>query len=115
MSRPIRVDVAVLNKTAFEQEKARTPPGIEITGLKYEWINEETPLITYFLLLVGPVIIKGSTEVAKHLAADLIKDWLKNFLARIKAKGVRINGNKPVDAADLDRLLSEEIEIGKND
>jgi hypothetical protein len=111
VNRPIRVDVAVLDKAAFEQEKAHAPTGIEITGLKYERINETTPLITYFLLFLAV----GSAEVAKHLAADLVKDWLKIFLIKINAKGVHINGKKPVDAADLDRLLSEEIEIGKND
>ena len=41
--------------------------------------------------------------------------WLVDFIAKLNAERIRIQGREPKDEADLERIASEEIEIGKND
>jgi hypothetical protein len=116
MKHPIRIDVAELDKTAFDLERSQAPAGLSVSELKNEFINvgDGQTWLIYFLITCE-LLRSAALEVGKHLTADLAKDWLKDFLSKIRAKGVRVNGREPKDPVDLERIITEEIEIGKND
>lgn len=73
--------------------------------------HESVIVIVAVIQLAGPTV----GEIAKEVLKDAAKEWLVNFIAKLKAKCIRIKGYEPKDETDLIRLISEEIEIGKND
>ena len=80
------------------------PDGVRMGGLRSEISN-------------GPIgdSLYCIVEIAKPIASGLIARFIYERVAQYDAKRVAINGREPVDRADFERIVTEEIEIGKND
>ena len=101
----------------------RTPPqppqGITISGPMSEGKRGMGSEVTFYVLvgvyLVGPLVTELAKETVKAIAVDAAKKWLIEFFAKHKAKRISINGREAKDQESLERLISDEIDIGKND
>ena len=116
MTREIRIDVLGANPQAFLVYRATAPAGIKIGPLQSEAMNTISGKELALCFFVTIELIKPFVQdVAKDAAKKLAVDWFVEFIAKIKAKRIRIDGHEPKDAAELERIASEKIEIGKND
>jgi hypothetical protein len=116
MTREIRVDVLGANPQAFLLYRGTAPAGVKIGPLRSEVMNTVSAreVALYFLVtiqFVQPFV----QDVAKDAAKKLAVDWFVDFISKIKAKRIRIDGHEPKDQFELERIASEKIEIGKND
>lgn len=53
--------------------------------------------------------------VPSGVAINVFSTWLYERIRNHRAERFRIQGHEPKDQADFDRIVREEIEIGKND
>ena len=86
----------------------KKPDGVRVSGLTsgiYNWIPPSSEEVILFF----------TVNVSLPIVANLFSDWLYDRIQNHKAKRIRINGKEPTDRADFDRIVREEIEIGKND
>ena len=54
-------------------------------------------------------------EVGEGVSKGLVVAWLLDLVKQYKAKRIRINRREPANEAELESIISEELEIGKND
>jgi hypothetical protein len=80
------------------------PDGVRMGGLRSEPSNG--PIRDSLFCLV---------EVAKPIAAGIVARFIYERVCQYDAERIKINGQEPVDRADFDRIVSESIEVGKND
>ena len=80
------------------------PDGVRMTGLRSDPTNG--PIGDSLFVLV---------EVAGKIAPGIIARWIYDRIVQYDAKRVAINGREPKDDADFERIVAEEIDIGKND
>jgi hypothetical protein len=82
----------------------RPPDGVRVGGLRSEISNG--PIGDSLFVLV---------DVGKDVAIALFTSWLYDHIKEYRAKRIRINGREPSDRADFERIVADELEIGKND
>ena len=82
----------------------RPPDGVRMGAMKSE--ITAGPMSDSFFMLV---------DIAKPIASGLIARFIYERVSQYDAKRVAINGREPVDRADFERIVTEEVEIGKND
>ena len=54
-------------------------------------------------------------EVAGKIAPSILARWIYDRVVQYDAKRKAINGREVVNEADFHRVVTEELEIGKND
>jgi hypothetical protein len=82
------------------------PNGVRVSGLRSEPFNGPTPTdIAVFFLVTVP----------SGIAINVFSAWLHERIRNHRADRFRVQGREPKDAADFERIVSEELEIGKND
>ena len=54
-------------------------------------------------------------EITRAIAASILARWIYDRVVQYDAKRKAINGHEVVNEADFQRVISEELEIGKND
>lgn len=115
-TKEIKIDVLGADTSAFLLTRGTAPEGIKIGPLRSGPLNttNHEDVALFFIVtykLVGPFL----TDVAKDTAKELTKDWLVKFISKLNAQRIRIQGREPKNVPDMARIISEEIEIGKND
>ena len=104
MQREIRVDL--LSPKLPLALLPRPPQGVEVSGLRSEPFNGPTPQdIALFFLVTVP----------SGIAINVFSAWLYDRIRNHRADRFRIQGHEPKDAADFERIVRDELEIGKND
>ena len=82
------------------------PEGVRVSGLRSEPINGPTPQdIAVFFLVTVP----------SGIAINVFSNWLYERIRNHRADRFRVQGREPKDQADLERIVREEIKVGKND
>ena len=106
MHRELKIDLVEADIHSFIADKGTPPNGVIIKGPICTSLNAPgAPSVAAFLLVTVPTSI----------AINLVSNWLYDHLMQRRAKRVRINGREPKDKAEFDRIIREEIEVGKND
>ena len=75
-----------------------------MTGLRSDPANG--PFVDSLFVLV---------EIAKPIASGIVARFIYERVAQYDAKRIAINGREPRDKAEFERIVTEELEIGKND
>jgi len=104
MQREIRVDL--LSPKSRVVSLPAPPEGVQVSGLHCEIFNGPTPQEFALFFLV---------TVPSGIAINLISSWLYDRIRNHHASRFRVQGREPKDAADFERIIREELEIGKND
>ncbi len=119
---PIQLKIELLSADVWSlmRDKSERPDGMTIEGPICTSLNSPSaPHIPPYILVVittaGAIAVGAAKAAMTDLAKERIKNWLAEFLIRAKTKRARINGREVETPADIERVLSEEIEIGKND
>ena len=104
MQREIRVDL--LSPKSPMVFLPPPPHGVRVSGLRSEPFNGPTPQdIAVFFLVTVP----------SGIAINVFSAWLYERIRNHRADRIRIQGREPKDQADFERIVREEIEVGKND
>jgi len=80
------------------------PEGVSLSGLRGDPTAGPFTDSLFFIVTVG-----------RDVTITVLSSWLYERIKDHCAKLIRINGREPNDRADFDRIVREEIEIGKND
>jgi hypothetical protein len=82
------------------------PGGVQVTGLRSDAFNGPTG---------GEVAVFFLVTVPSGIALNLLSSWLYERIKNHQAKRFKIQGIEPKDKDDFDRIVQEQLEIGKND
>ncbi len=104
MERELRVDL--LSPKSPMVLLPRPPDGVRVSGLSSEPFNGPSPTdIAVFFLVTVP----------SGIAVNIFSAWLYDRIRNHRPERFRVQGQEPKDAADFERIVREELEIGKND
>lgn len=103
MQRAIRIDLLAPKSL---MAMGQPPEGVQVSGLRSEILNGPAPeqIALYFLV-----------TVSGNIAINVFSSWLYDRIRSHQASRFRVQGHEPKDAADFERIVREELEIGKND
>jgi hypothetical protein len=88
------------------------------------WIPDEEvvpdklpPHVWEFIVAVSTFAAKAAKDEPNDTVKDEIKErskqWIADFITRLKGKKVRINGREAKNKAEIQKIVSEEIDIGQ--
>ena len=80
------------------------PEGVRVGPLRSEISNGPIGDSLFFVV-----------EVAAKIAPGIVARFIYERVAQYDAKRVAINRRDPADQADFERIVADELEIGKND
>jgi hypothetical protein len=121
VKKELRIEVLEPNTANFMLYRKTAPEGVTVSPLQGEVRNALDPhskVVLFFFItwtLVGPTLQEIVGGALKDIAKERVKEWAIKFITNLKARRIRINNQEPKDASDLERIISKEIEIGKND
>ncbi|HZM02408.1 MAG TPA: hypothetical protein VFC44_05255 [Candidatus Saccharimonadales bacterium] len=81
------------------------PKGVRVSGLRGQVVNGPLRELAMGCLVQFPA----------ELALKELCKWLWERVASYHAKRVKVNGREVTDEASLERIVSDALEIGKND
>jgi len=104
MTKEIRVDL--LAPKGMLVSWPPPPDGVRVSGLRSEVVNgvPASELAVFFLV-----------TIPSGIAINLVLSWLYDRITNHNAKRVKIQGQEPKDKEDFDRIVHDQLEIGKND
>jgi len=120
MKHELRIEVLEPNTTNFMLYRRTAPAGVEVGPLSSDaqnLLNPDTAALFFVVVwqTFGPTATDIAKDVLKEVTKDALKKWAVDFITKLNARRVRINQREPKDASDLECIISEEIDIGKND
>ena len=104
MTKEIRVDL--LAPTGMAVSWPPPPGGVRVSGLRSEVFNG---------VPAGELAVFFLVTVPSGIAINLISSWLYERITNHHAKRVKIQGQEPKDKDDFERIVRDQLEIGKND
>ena len=104
MKQEIRIDL--LSPKGMMVVLPRPPEGVQVTGLRSDAFSGPTG---------GEIAVFFLVTVPSGIALNLFSSWLYDRIRNYQAKRFKIQGIEPKDKDDFDRIVQEQLEIGKND
>jgi len=111
----VRVKALAPDVSAFVIEKETAPSWVQIKVETQGSRNAVETELVLPLVIAFQLVTPTLGEITKEAFMELAKQWLIDFITKLKAKRIRVDDREPKDESELKRIVAEQIAIGKND
>jgi hypothetical protein len=80
------------------------PPGVKMSGLRSDPANGPSSNSLFVIV-----------EITRDVSVAVLAHWIWKRIEQYNAKRKSVKGHEVVDESGLERIISEDLEIGKND
>ena len=80
------------------------PKGVRMSGLQSDPTNGPGSEVLHVLI-----------NITKDFVVNIVANWAYDRIVQYRPKGILINGRDADSREEFERIMAEELEIGKND